>query len=158
MTLDSTHPARKFEGIFRLKNWASPAISVPSSHTDTVNLIKLLTGGKAKLTLTVGVEYGSGIRLDGELRSGGGSYTLYGTFIDPARPTHAAGTLVILNPRQHVRFRASLNDNGLTVTPAFDDGTDHWVQDFYFARQAGASAPRAPTAASRAAAPRPPAP
>jgi len=64
MTPDSTHPARKFEGIFRLKNWASPAIPVPISHPDTLNLIKLLTGGKAKLTLSVGVEHGSGIRLD----------------------------------------------------------------------------------------------
>jgi hypothetical protein len=62
MTPDSTHPARKFEGIFRLKNWASPAIPVPISHPDTLNLIKLLTGGKAKLTLSVGVEHGSGIR------------------------------------------------------------------------------------------------
>jgi hypothetical protein len=78
---------------------------VPSSHTDTLNLIKLLTGGKAKVTLTVGVEYGSGIRLDGELRSGGNTYTLYGSFIDPARPSDAAGTLVVLNPRQQVRFR-----------------------------------------------------
>jgi hypothetical protein len=118
MTLDSTHPARRFEGIFHLKNWASPARSVPSSHTDTLNLIKLLTGGKAKLTLTVGVEYGSGVRLHGELRSGGSTYTLYGSFIDPARSSDAAGTLVILNPHQQVRFRASLEDNDLTFTPA----------------------------------------
>lgn len=158
MTLDSTHPARKFEGVFRFKKWASPAMPVPTSHTDTLNLIKLLTGGKAKLTLTVGVEYGSGIRLDGELRSGGSTYTLYGSFIDPARPSDAAGTLVILNPRQQVRFRASLKDNRLTFTPAFDDGTDHWVQDFYFARQTGASAPPAAAAAPRPAVSRAPAP
>ena len=158
MTLDSTHPARRFEGIFHLKKWASPARSVPSSHTDTLNLIKLLTGGKAKLTLTVGVEYGSGIRLDGELRSGGSTYTLYGSFIDPARPSDAAGTLVILNPRQQVRFRASLKDNDLTFTPAFDDGTEHRVQDFHFARQVSASAPRPAPAAPRStpAAPRVP--
>jgi hypothetical protein len=75
---------------------------VPISLPDTLNLIKLLTGGKAKLTLTVGVEYGSGIRLGGELRSGGSNDTLYGSFINPARPSEAAGTLVTLNPRQHV--------------------------------------------------------
>jgi len=44
------------------------------SQTDTLNLIKRLSGGKATLTLTVGTEYGSGIRLDRELRCDGGLY------------------------------------------------------------------------------------
>lgn len=150
MSPDATHPARRFEGTFHLEKWAAPAMSVPGNHADTRTLIKRMTGGKAKLTLTVGAQFASGIRLDGELRSGGSTYTLHGTFIDPARPNDAAGTLVILNPRQQVRFRASLKDSGkdrvLTLTPAFDDGTDHWVQDFYFARQTVSSTPASPPA------------
>ena len=155
MPLDSTHPARKFEGTFHLESWAAPVIPVPGSHADTMNLLKRLTGGKATLTLNLGAEYRSGIRLDGELESGGSTYTLYGSFIDPAHPRDAAGTLVILKPRQQVRFRASVTERGkdanLTLTPGFDDGADRWVQAFYFARQTVAPA------ASRAPAP-PPAP
>jgi hypothetical protein len=146
MTLDPAHPARTFAGEFRLKTRGTPAMTVPVSQTDTLSLIKRLSGGKPTLTLTVGAEYGSGIRLDGELRCDGGPYTLYGSFIDPARPNGAVGTLLILKPRQQVRFRASVTDTGLTLTPAFDDGREHWVQDFYFARHVAAPAPRAPRA------------
>ena len=146
MTLDPAHPARKFAGEFRLKTRGSPAMTVPVSQADTLNLVKRLSGGKPTLTLTVGAKYGSGIRLDGELRCDGGPYTLYGSFIDPARPNGAAGSLLILKPRQQARFRASVTDSGLTLTPAFDDGREHWVQDFYFARHVAAPAPRAPRA------------
>lgn len=152
--VDSTHPARKFEGVFRLKSSASPAMPVPADQTDTLDLITLLTGGKATLTLTVGAQYGSGIRLDGQLRSGGRTYTLYGSFIDPGRPNDAAGTLLILNPRQQVRFRAALTDTGLTLTPGFDDGADHGVQEFRFTRHVEASAPKAPRAPAPPPAPR----
>ncbi len=154
MTLDPAHPARKFAGDFRLKTRGAPAMTVPVSQTDTLNLINRLSGGKPTLTLAVGAEYGSGIRLDGELRFDGGPYTLYGSFIDPARPNGAAGTLLILKPRQQVRFRASVTDTGLTLTPAFDDGRERWVQDFYFARHAAAPAPAAPRAPAPPPAPR----
>lgn len=154
MTLDSTHPARRFEGTFRLKSSAPPAMPVPASQTDTQSLITLLAGGKATLTLTVGSQYGSGIRLDGDLRSGGRTYALYGSFIDPGRPSNVAGTLLILKPRQQVRFRAALTETGLTLTPGFDDGADHWVQEFHFTRHVSAPAPQAPRAPAQPPAPR----
>lgn len=53
--------------------------------------------------------------------------------------------LLILKPRQQVRFRTSVTDTGLTLTPAFDDGSENWAQDFYFARHVAAPAPPAGT-------------
>jgi hypothetical protein len=134
-------------------------MSVPETEIDAMNLIKRLTSARARLTLTVGAEYGSGIRLDGELRCGDSTYILVGSFIDPARPSDAAGTLLILKPRQLVRFRAALTDSGLTLTPAFDDGPQHGVQEFSFARHVATPTPAAPRAPARPAPPSaPPAP